>query len=92
MPQSQPFEQSTDPTVDVESFVLYRSPQGDCYHMRSRCAADADIPPALDAANSLLDDVEMYRAEGIEQELSDENLCSICATKLRRVLGFEIRD
>lgn len=90
MAQSEPLGQSSPHNVDVGSFVVYRSPQRDCYHTKPGCASDADIPPALDAANDLLEGLEMYRVEEIEEELNDDNLCSNCATRLRRVLGFEV--
>lgn len=89
MAQSEPVGQSTGPNVDVESFVLYRSPTGDSYHTRAGCASNPDIPPELDAANNLLDNVEMYRAGEIEAELTSDSLCLNCACRLRRLLGFE---
>jgi hypothetical protein len=88
MGNSQQFEQASGPKVDVESFVLYRSPYGDSYHMNAECATDPDIPSALDGAQNLLERVEMYRVREIEEEISSDNLCESCSQELRRVLGF----
>lgn len=89
MAESEPLEQPTVHNIDVESFVLYRSPTGDSYHTQPRCASEPDIPPELDAANDLLEGVEMYRAGEIKQELTSENLCCNCAGRLQRLLVFE---
>jgi hypothetical protein len=72
--------------VDAGSFVVYQSPNGQTYHRKPACAADCDIPPALDGANDLLDGMEMYRVKEIEA--TDENLCGNCTSKLRDILGI----
>jgi len=70
--------------VDVSGFVLYKSPQGNSYHRKPTCATQVDIPPTLDGANDLFNDLQMYRVH--EVDLTDGNLCSTCSQNLRNVL------
>jgi len=70
----------SEPEPRVSSYVLYRSENGKKYHRTPTCAADPDVPPGLDAAHSLLENVEMARVG--DEAVTPEKLCPTCASDL----------
>lgn len=63
--------------VDKDSFVLYRSEYGECWHREPMCATDPDVPPMLDAASSVFNELEMIRYGDLPEE---DQLCGNCGS------------
>lgn len=62
---------------DVESYVVYRSPEGEKFHRRAECATQANVPAQLDGATYLLSRLEMYRVRELDKSHTD--YCDTCA-------------
>lgn len=70
----------TKPNVNVESYVVYSTKDGEKWHRSPTCATTAEVPPGLDAASSLFNGLEMARVG----ELDDLELCSNCTNEITR--------
>jgi len=68
--------------IDADSYRLYKTEQSDTYHRKPHCAQGQrvveDAAIEVHGGNPNLSNVELYRAGDVE--LTEENLCSNCAS------------